>query len=112
MLSGVNCGQYWYFGAADSFGILALLQALIVDNFGVFNTLGKNKHHPVFEPMTSHQFSLLATNSLRLLFIKRDKTCDTGDVRQETCDMRSETGDLRQETGDRRQETGDVRQET
>ena len=44
--------------------ILALFQALIADNFGIFNTLGKNKHHPGHEPMTSdylllypHQFT-------------------------------------------------------
>ena len=38
---------------ADSFGILALFQALIADNFGIFNTLEKNKHTPGLETMNS-----------------------------------------------------------
>ena len=38
---------------AENLDILALFQALIEDNFGIFNTIGKNKHHPGFEPMTS-----------------------------------------------------------
>ena len=40
---GVNCGKCWYFGTLSG----------IVDNFGIFYTLGKNKHHPGLEPMTS-----------------------------------------------------------
>ena len=72
---------------ADSFGILALLQVLISENicilalfqafnFGIFNTLGKNKHHPGLKPMTygitSHCSTNCATNSLRHFYIKRD----------------------------------------
>ena len=33
----------------DNFGISAHIQALIADNFGIFNTIGKNKHHPDLE---------------------------------------------------------------
>ena len=55
---------------AENFGILALFQALIVDNFCIFNTLGKNKHRPGLEPMTScktfHHSTNCVTNYLRL----------------------------------------------
>ena len=100
-------------------GILAHIQALIADNFGIFNTLGTNKHHPELELQTSGIISRHSTscrpNSLRMLYVKKDTT---GDMRQETCDVRRETEELRQETGDRREtcdrrnETGELRQET
>ena len=58
----------------DNFGILAYVQALIADNFGIFNTLGKNKHHPGLKTMTSTITSYCstncATNSKWLLNIK------------------------------------------
>ena len=47
---------------AEDFGILALFQALIADNFGIFNTPGKNKHHPELEPLTSGITSPYYTN--------------------------------------------------
>ena len=97
---------------ADNFEISAQIQALIADNFGIFNTIGKNKHNPGLElqisGITSCHSTNCATNSLRILYIKGDTTCNTGDVRQETCDRRGETGNLRQQTRDRRCETGDV----
>ena len=86
---------------ADNFGISAHIQALIADVCGIFNTIGKNKHYPGRDRtsgITSRRSSNFVTNSLRILFIKRDTTRNTGDVRQETCDRRCETGDVRQET--------------
>ena len=47
---------------AEHFGIVALFQALIGDNFGIFNTLGKNNHHPGLIAISHdlrHHFSLL-----------------------------------------------------
>ena len=37
---------------AGNVGILELFQALLADNFCIFNTHGKNKHHPGLEPIT------------------------------------------------------------
>ena len=80
--------------------VLALFQALLDDNFGIFNTLGKNKYHPGLETLTSgitsHCSTKCASNSLVLLYIKRDTTRNTGNLRQETCDRRRQTGDVRQ----------------
>ena len=87
---------------ADNFEISVQIQALIADDFGIFNTIGKNKHNPGLEihisGITSCHSTNCATNSLRVLYIKRDTTHNTGDVRQETWDRRGETGNLRQET--------------
>ena len=73
---------------ADNFGILTHIQALIADDFGIFNTLGKNKHYLELELQTSGiiypHFTNCTNNSLRMLYIKRDTTHNTGDVRQET----------------------------
>ena len=80
-LSGVdNFGILAYVQAliADNFSISAHIQALNADDFGIFNTLGKNKHHPGLEVQTSrftssHIFipsTNCITNSLRILYIK------------------------------------------
>ena len=78
---------------ADFFLYLSLFQELIADNYGIFNTLGKNKHHTGLEPMTSSITSLnCSTNSMSLVHIKRCTTRNTGDMRQDKCDWRRETG--------------------
>ena len=59
-LSGVNCGQFWYFSIRSDVNCekyLTHIQALIADDFGIFNTLLKNKHHPddqTFEITSRH----------------------------------------------------------
>ena len=37
---------------ANNFDISANIQELIADDFGIFNTLGRNKHHPGLELQT------------------------------------------------------------
>ena len=73
---------------ADKFGISANIQALIADDFLIFNTLGKNKYYIGLElqtsGITSRHSTNGATNSLNQKNIKRVKTRNTGDVRQET----------------------------
>ena len=86
-LSGVdNFGILAYVQAliADNFSISAHIQALIADDFGIFNTLGKNKHYLELELQTSGiiypHFTNCTNNSLRMLYIKRDTTRNTGDM--------------------------------
>ena len=73
---------------AENFCILALFQVLIAKHFGtvhIFNTLGKNKHHPGLEPW--HHFSLLYQlhhQFKETLLFKRETASNTGNVRQAT----------------------------
>ena len=54
---------------AENFGMVALFQALIGDNFGIFNTLGKNNHHPGLIAMTCGITSLCSTYCATKLLI-------------------------------------------
>ena len=91
MIDGDNFGIIVYFQASivDNFGILAYIQALIVDNFGIsahiqaliaddfsiFNTL-ELQTSGIINP----HFTNCTNNSLRMLYIKRDTTRNTGDM--------------------------------
>ena len=130
-LSGVNCGQFWYFGTISGvncwqFGYFGTpsdvncgkllyfgtLSGVNCETFwySIINTLGKNKHHPGLEPMASgitSRYSTNCTTNLKRLFYLKEKQHSI----QETWDRPRETGDVIQATWDRRCETGDVRKE-
>ena len=106
---GINCRQFWYF--STHWGVNCRRS-----DFGIFNTLGKNKHLLELELQTSRirvcRSTNCTTNSLRMLYIKRDTTCNTGDVRQETWDRRHDTGDMIQKWWYKRHYRREIIQET
>ena len=56
----------------DNSDIFTYVQALIADDFGILNTLGKNKHHPGFELQTSGIFSRPSTNCMYCILYRRN----------------------------------------
>ena len=76
----INFGRFLSFVAhvqvliADNFGIFTLFQALIEDNFVIFNPLRKNKHHPGLEPVWRIQNVLMRIRIHSTFFSKREKT--------------------------------------
>ena len=75
----INFGRFLSFVAhvqvliADNFGIFTLFQALIEDNFVIFNPLRKNKHHPGLEPVWRIQNVLMRIRIHSTFFSKREK---------------------------------------